>query len=241
MMKKVGYTLFTIALLMIFTPLVKAEGTCSSTILYDEKVNASEVTVSYEEAAKVIQDEALDPEVQTIRFLKLKIANVPDNVEIQVTSLDKSFNEFKLKSTQKNEDNNIFIDDNNIYKIKRIQFDVVSTSNECNGEKLKTLTLNTPMFNELSNAPICAKYPDFKYCAVFTDFDISSLSTTDFNKELEKYEENIEAEKNEEEKITEKAAKAFKKYWYIALIVLVVILGGLVTFVVIKKKRSSVI
>lgn len=239
-MKKIYYVLFTFALLISFVPLGKAEGTCSSTILYDEKVNASEVTVSYEIITTTKKDENAEPSTWEEHYLKLKVSNVPDNVEVQVSSLDNSFNSFKLVSTQRNEDNNIFIDDYEIYSIKRMQFDIVSTSSDCNGEKLKTLTLNTPMFNELYYAPICMQYPDFKYCTVFTDFDVSSLSTTDFNKELESYEENIKEEENKEEKGAEKVAKAIKKYWYVALVI-VVVLGILVTFIVIKKKRSRII
>lgn len=239
-MKKIYYALFTFALLIGFAPLGKAEGTCSSTILYDEKVNASEVAVSYEIITTTKEDENAEPPTWEEHYLKLKVSNVPDNVEVQVSSLDNSFNSFKLVSTQRNEDNNIFIDDYEIYSIKRMQFDIVSTSSDCNGEKLKTLTLNTPMFNELYYAPICMQYPDFKYCTLFTEFDVSSLSTTDFNKELESYEENIKEEENKEEKGVEKVAKAIKKYWYVALVI-VVVLGILVTLVVIKKKRSRII
>lgn len=241
MMKKIHYIIFTVLLLIGFTPLVKAEGTCSSTMLYDEKVNASEVAVSYDVITKTITDENSEPTEYETYYLKLKISNVPDNVEIQVSSLDKKIDPFTLKSSQRNASNEIYIDDYNTNTIKRLQFDIVSTSSDCSGEKLKTVTLNTPMFNEFGRLPICSQYPDFKYCDVFTEYDISSLTTTEFNKELESYKDSINEEENKEEKATEKVTKTMKKYWYVALI-MVVILGALVaTVIVIKKKRSRII
>lgn len=241
MRKKISLLLFAVIAMLVFTTNVNAANTCSSTSLYDEKLNVSEMNAEYEIVEEEKHDPKGDPEYWLDSYLLVKILNVPDNVKVNVESLNDTFDNFSLSSSSKDEDNMLTIKDDNALVLRRYKFTVVSTSQECGGETLKTITLNTPMYNTYSDSASCIKYPDFKYCQMFVDYDITSLSNTEFIDSFDKYIEELENKDKEDEKgITEGIKKAVSKYW-IVIVVLIILVGGLVTYIVIKKKRSKII
>ena len=241
MKNKFKYLLFVLITFMVCTLKVDAASTCSSTQLYDEKVAVSEMNVDYEIIEEQMYEENGDPEYWYEYYLYINIYNVPDNVTIYVESQNETFNPFSVSSNQRDDKGTIIIRDKDNTKLKRFKFSVKSTSKDCNGEVLKTMTLNTPMANELANAPACAGSPDFKYCAKFTDFDVSQITASDFNKALQQYKDELnKEEQGSVNNSVEKVKEVISKYW-VVLVILVIIIGGLITYVVIKKKRSRII
>lgn len=243
MKRKIQLGLFAVSALFAFAVQVHAAPTCSSTTLYDEKVNVSEMSVDYEVASEEKYDANGDPEVWTEYYLLINILNVPDNVRVDVKSLNDTFNDFSLTAADKNEENKLTIKDENAYALRRYQFTVVSLSEDCGGETLKTFTLNTPMINTYADSASCSAYPDFKYCRQYVDFDISTLTNEDFAKEFDSYIASLKDKDTDKEanSAVETIKNAFSKYWIIIIIVAVVLAGGLIAYRAIKKKRSRII
>lgn len=217
-----------------------AASTCPGTTLYEEKQRVSELKVDYEAIENIDEsEECLETCVN--RYLLITLHNVPDEITVDVKSLNETFKKFSLTSTDKNPENELQMMDENATEIKRYEFTIKSASPDCYGETLKTLTLNTPMFNEYADVASCSTYPDFKYCSKYVNFDISSLTNEEFTKAFEKYIEEQEKENKKEENIVEDAKELVSKYWYIAIILVIILIGAIVTIVITKRRKKSVI
>lgn len=243
MKRKIRYVLFVVSVLFAFGMQVHAAPSCSSTILYDEKVSVSDMNADWEVVEEEKYDPNGDPEVWTESYLLINILNVPANVRVDVTSLNDTFDKFSLSSADRDNNNRLTIKDTNAYVLRRYQFSVVSLSEDCAGETLKTFTLNTPMINTYADSASCSTFPDFKYCRQYVDFDISTLTNTEFVKEFDVYIKNLTDNGKSEDATSavETIKNAFVKNWIIIIIVAVVLAGGLIAYKVIKKKRSRII
>lgn len=240
MMKRIKYVLFTSILLGVGMTTVSAASTCPGTTLYEEKQRVSELKVDYETIDNVDESESC-LETCVDRYLLITLHNVPDEITIDVKSLNDTFKSFSLTSAQRTEDNELQMKDDNPTEIKRYEFTIKSASPDCYGETLKTLTLNTPMFNEFADVASCSTYPDFKYCSRYVNFDISSLTKAEFTKSFEKYIEDLDKENKKNENIIEDAKELVSKYWYIAIIIVIIVIGVIVVIVITKRRRKSVI
>lgn len=240
MMKKIKYVLFTSVLLGICSITASAASTCPGTTLYEEKQRVSELKVDYEAIENNDESEAC-LETCIDRYLLITLHNVPQEITVDVKSLNDTFKKFSLTSEQRNDDNEIQMKDADATSIKRYEFTIKSASKDCYGETLKTLTLNTPMFNEYSDVASCSTHPDFKYCSKYVNFDISTLTNEEFTKSFEKYLEEKESENKKEDNTLEEAKELVSKYWYIAIILVIILVGIIITIIITKKRKKSVI
>lgn len=240
MMKKIKYVLFTSILLGVGIKTVGAASTCPATTLYEEKQRVSELKVDYEPVE--VNDESEEClETCIDRYLLITMHNVPDEITVDVKSLNDTFKKFSLTSANKNPENELQMKDSDAKEIKRYEFTIKSASPDCYGETLKTLTLNTPMINEYADVASCSTYPDFKYCSKYVNFDISSLTNEEFTKSFEKYIEEQEEENKKEDNIVEDAKELVSKYWYIAIILVIILVGSIIAIVITKRRKKSVI
>lgn len=240
MMKKIKYVLFTSILLGGAITIVDAASTCPNTTLYQEKQRVSEIKVDYEPIENIDESENC-LETCVDEYLLITLHNVPDEVSVDVKSLNETFSKFSLTSAQRTEDNELQMKDDDASEIKRYEFTIKSTSPDCYGETLKTLTLNTPMYNKLADVASCSTYPDFKYCSRYVNFDISNLTKDEFTKAFEKYIEEKEEENKKDDSVVEEAKELVSKYWYIAIFIVVIILGIIIAMVITKRRKKSVI
>lgn len=240
-MSKIKYILFTyILIVMTITP-TNAASTCSNATLYQEKQRASEIKVDYQVIDNVYDDEYDDECVESCieKYLLVSLYNVPDEISVDVKSLNDTFRKFSLTSEQRNSNNELKIKDANATEIKRYEFKIKSASPDCYGEILKTLTLNTPMFNKFSDVASCEAYPDFKYCNKYVNFDISNLTNEEFNKLFDKYLEEKEKGIEQEKEETGTAKELINKYWYIGVIIIIAIVVIVVLIKTIIKRREK--
>lgn len=240
MMKRIKYVLFTSILLGICSITANAASTCPGTTLYEEKQRVSELKVDFEPIETEDNSEECS-ETCIDRYLLITLHNVPDEITVDVKSLNETFKKFSLASVDKNSENELQMKDANATEIKRYEFTIKSASADCYGETLKTLTLNTPMFNEYSDVASCSTYPDFKYCSKYVNYDISTLTNEDFTKAFEKYIDEQEKKNKEEDSIVEDAKELVSKYWYIAIILVVILIGSIIMIVITKRRKKSVI
>lgn len=240
MMKKIKYVLFASVLLGIFVTTASAASTCPATTLYEEKQRVSELKVDYE-PVETEDDGEECTETCINRYLLITLHNVPDEINVDVKSLNDTFKKFSLTSEQRNNDNELQMQDADATEIKRYEFTIKSASPDCYGETLKTLTLNTPMFNEYADVASCSTHPDFKYCNKYVNFDISTLTNEEFTKAFEKYLESEEKENKKEDNTLEEAKELVSKYWYIAIILVIILIGSILAIVITKRRKKSVI
>ncbi len=110
-------------------------------------------------------------------------------------------------------------------KTAEIIFDVYATDNECYSKPLRTITLKTPRYNELSNTEICKKNPTQKGCEKLIDND-DKITKDELTK-------NIEAAKKE------KAAKTRSIVLYVFIGLILLVAGGLATRYFITQKKMK--
>lgn len=241
-MKKLKYILFTFFFFNIIT-IVNASSTCPSMTLYEEKKRVSEMKVDYEVIDNIYDDIDDEDCVESCieKFLLVTLHNVPDDITVDVKSLNDTFKKFSLTSEHRNSDNELKIKDENIDEIKRYEFKIKSSSSSCFGETLKTLTLNTPMYNVFSDVASCATHPDFKYCHKYVNFDISKLTNEEFNKSFNKYIEEKESVLKEEENVKQDIKKIINKYWYIMVIIIAIVLLIVAIKIISKRREKKII
>lgn len=239
MKKKLSLLVTLLVCSFAFAPGIKAA--CPAERQIELSKEASEMKFTYEVYEKKGEDDPTsDSPAVTEYYMNVYIYNVPDDVRIDVTSPNNAFKAFSLDYTKRDENNIILIQDPLATTLKDYEFSVVSTSSDCNKEVLRTASLTTPMFNPYYDALVCNSYPEFYMCATFVDFDISTTTMNQFNESVNNYIDKLNSE--EEEKGTvDSVLKAVSKYKYVIIIVSVILIGGLVTFIVIKKRGSRVL
>lgn len=120
-----------------------------------------------------------------------------------------------------------------------------SDVSSCGGNKLKTLTLTLPRYNEYSAYDMCSSVPDYYLCQ-----DYTTSKEVEFGEFVENVLEEIEKRNEEEQKQKEKESKWYYKIGKFvsehktAFMIaggVIVVAGGATTVVVIKRKRRDVI
>lgn len=170
----------------------------------------------------------------------INLYNITDDVYVKLTDQNSgsSYNLFYANS----KDGTITIDAGYSTEVKIYNVEILANDNNCKGSSLRTFTITLPRYNFYSNFDVCAEIPEYYYCQTYLTTD-DDISYTDLNKGIAEYKEQQAKEKKQEEfnnsavGVTLSFIGKYKFY----IIGAAVVVGGLITFVVIKKKRSRLI
>lgn len=252
-MRRLKYLLFTIIMLVFMTVPVSA-ATCS----YDEqaKLNSevANIKTNYEVKQRVLDkseydvpDEILGTELEdsyvlTADYMQINILNLTENVYVEVTNNQND--DIKTFHYEDATNGNISFDQMDVNDLVTYTFKIYSSSKTgCADTLLKTLYLSLPRYNSFSEYTMCQDVPDYYLCKKYVNFE--EVEFNDFVKEITK-----EIERETEKKQEEANAKWYQKVIdfivenKVAFIVgggIVVVTAGIVTFVIIRKRRRSVI
>lgn len=236
-MKKIRvYILFTLLIMLAFITNVSAEEKCTYSKRTDLNKLAWNMNFNYEPVEKKVEDynQVGNEDNYTMHYsYDLSIYNLTSNLYIKVTN---DFNEEVATFTAAD-----IVDGKIIYNVKytgeivTYTFAVYVESGDCEGELLRSVKLTTPLRNEYAEMLICGDIPDFYLCQPYLT---STVDYSTFFAKAEAYKQKQELVQEEEE---EKKSEKKKNVKYILLGVgSVIVVGGLVTFIVIKKKRGKV-
>lgn len=132
-------------------------------------------------------------------YMKVTITNITENLYLTTEDelYDKNNNLVSLINANNITDGNIELNFYNIANVHTLKFDIHASTNNCSGNKLMTLSLKVPKYNEFYNYEICQGIQDYKYCQQFLDSDIK---TETIIKKVNEYKENLENKPNENNK-----------------------------------------
>ncbi len=249
-MKKFVVLVFTIAIFFSSTLLVKA--VCDTSELNKLKSLALNVKASYELAKRDVTkdpgyaypdgltDEEQEQYQDFVSYFKIHINNLTEDMYVEVTN-NKS-DEKKVYTYNDTIDGNITFDQTDIVRLRKYTITIYSSGNTgCEGTKLYTTYVTTPMFNSFSEEPMCNGAEDFYLCREWlsTTYNVDNVS-----ERIEKYKKGL-LNKDGEETPPEEEKKGFIEFvkehkGIVAITAIgVIAIGGLVTVIIVKKQRSN--
>ena len=230
---------FACLLLFICLP-VKAASNCNSVEQLELNEKAAEVKVSYELVNDKYTDENND--VWDIEFFRVSILNLSEDLYIKVTN--NITNEEKIYEYSDVKDGIITFDWDNVIKVAKFNFEIyTSDKTACPAEKLKTLNLNIPRFNQYYSMQMCND-SESKLCEKYVTWN--EMTENEFfdklGKDLE--EERIKNEQKSEEETKNPEVKNpvttfLNTYKFYILAVVSLIILSYVGYVIYKKNKAK--
>lgn len=250
-MKKFRVVFVLLFSFLISTSLVKAE--CDATESNRLQSLAVNVRNSYEIVELEVQesedfnppdglsDEELENYVYKKDFFRIHLNNITEDLYVVVTNRDtKETHTFHYGDT---DNGNVHFDVEVGTEINNYIVDVyASDKTNCTSKKLRTMYFTTPMYNTFSESVMCDGIEEFYLCHEYLSVDTSFAK---FDTLVEQYrsgklKEDGTAKPIEEEKGFFGFIKEHKGI--VALTILVVVVaGGCITVVIIKKQRSRIV
>lgn len=251
-MKKFKDLLFALFLFVIGIPVVVAECTAEES----NKLNslAANVKANYEVIQKEVSidegfnypDGLTEEEMNNYKayrdYFRIYISNITEDLYVTVTN--KNTNETTTYTYKDAVDGVISFEQKVLIEITNYTI-VVYSSDEtnCPNSKLYTLYVTTPLYNNFSESNLCDGIEDFYLCHEYLSVN---TSFENFEELTSKYREG-KIDDSGEEIIQQEETKGFinfikeHKGIVITVSVVIVIIGGLVTVIIVKKQRSKII
>lgn len=251
MNRKVKIILFMFITIFLMGGFVRAEENkipgevCPNSSRVKLLENASAVKITYEpyeQKAEGFDDPESDDYSVIYYYLDVKIYNLDETLSVDVTNGNLG-KEYKLYPSSIGPDGAITIRVKDTSEINTFTFEIKANTYDCNAQTLRTVKLTLPKFNYYSGRQICSDIPDYYLCQQYISYEISADK---FLENVNNYKEKLEQSGNTEQEdevkpsiISTAASKVSKyKYWIVGGIILV---GVIITIIVVKKKRSSVL
>ena len=216
-----------------------------STCDYETQVKlnseAANIKASYEvkeiKTGKKIEADLGDEEYidETYQGVEVSIYNMTEN--LYLTVMNTSTNETKTYHYEDTDNGSIKLvrGEDGLEDIVTYQITIYSNHNDCKDEELKKINLVTPKYNSFSADALCEGSSKY-YCQEYVTEDLN-MTYDDFLKQAANNNKND----GNGDTDTVKDNDFFKKYGiYIVGGILVILLGVMTTVIVRKKQRSSV-
>lgn len=217
----------------------------ASTCDYETQVKlnseAANIKASYEvkeiKTGKKVEADLGDEEYidETYQGVEVSIYNMTEN--LYLTVMNTSTNETKTYHYEDTDNGSIKLvrGENGLEDIVTYQITIYSNHNDCKDEELKKINLVTPKYNSFSADALCEGSSKY-YCQEYVTEDLN-MTYDDFLKQAANNNKND----GNGDTDTVKDNDFFKKYGiYIVGGILVILLGVMTTVIVRKKQRSSV-
>lgn len=181
---------------------------------------------------------------ETTEYMQVNILNITENMYVEVTNnFDNTKTTYQYQDTN---NGNIVINWSNLWDLVTYTIKVYASSNTgCVGTPLRTLYVSLPRYNDYSELDFCTKVPDYYLCQRYVtynkvEFDEFYVKVTE---EIAKKENKNENDKVDDDKWYQSVSNFVVKHkvaFIIGGISLVVVAGG-VTYIIIRKRRRSII
>lgn len=239
-MKKNWAILLSICSFLVSMNLVQAE--CSANDLNNLKALANKVTTSFTTSVEKIEiDEEITPpdgynymdeDYLNKRLFNIYINNIKEDIYIIVTN---SVTKEEKTYTYEDSDNGVItFKDYNVNKIKTYTVDIYATNKECT-QKLKSLKIKLPMYNEYSDYGICSDAPNYYLCYEYVNEKVD-YSYEELAQMISNYLSEGESKKEEEKDPVKIKEKKNRDVVIIISVASVVIIAGL-AFVIIRRRK----
>lgn len=116
---------------------------------------------------------------------------------------------------------------------------VISGFNTCMFEQFRTITVNLPMYNKFYDDPLCENAKEFKFCNKWGNYNISYDEFTQKVAEYKKNTQNSIIEPTTNVAKKNLVYEIYQKYYWIALVILVVMFGTLIYFWIKEQQKNK--
>ena len=253
-MKKIRVLIFTLMLFLIGGKYVYAA--CDATEMNTLNSLAANVGKSYEIVTKELTQEETtfeppggitveeyDNFVFEVDYFRIYITNITEELYVVVTNENtgekRTFNYSDTDNGTATFEEMVGTEIVN-YTIEIYSSDVTN----CRDQRLYTQYLTTPMYNTASESSFCTGIEDFYLCHEYLSVDVDFTNFMEKTDEYRATHTDGETEGENSEEKTEDGFLAFiQDHWVVVLGISVAVLavGGLTTYVVIKKRRSRIV
>lgn len=251
MKTRVKFISFIIISVFLMTGIVYAEDknplevSCPSSSKAELLKYAANVKVTYEPYEYKTEgfDDPNSPNYSVkYYYLDMKIHNLDEHLYVDVNS---DFGDtYSAYFKDMGPDGTITLRQKNTSEISNFTFEIKANTYDCNGQTLRTIRVTLPKYNAFSGREVCSDIPDYYLCQDYILYDIDAAnflsSVNSYKEKLAKEGENNEEVEEDKTNIISATATKISKHKYIVVGTIIAV-GCLITFIVIKKKRSSVL
>ena len=253
-MKKINYIIIFLGLFMLWTCNVHAA--CDATEVNTLNRLATNVKASYEIIIKEVpKEETTDNPPDNItkeeyenyvfkyKYFRIYINNIVEELYVVVTN--ESTDEEFIFTYDDTDNGSVYFEELVGTKLVNYTIEIYASSvTNCQDEEIYSFNLTTPMHNAFSRSMLCEGIEEFYMCHEYLSVPVDFSTFLD---DVQKYREtHLNSEEPLEEPIEEES-EGFLDFIFSHLIVVLVISlivigsGVLITFIVIKKRRSRFI
>lgn len=241
---------FFLAFVIFFVSCSLVQAACDTTENNRLRDLAMKVQMSYKEEKEELEPgtyfppDGLSPEEQEEyvgyrTLFHVYVTNITEDIYVEVKNKNTgATTTYHYSDT----DNGKITLKQEIYERNKFTLTVYADGGECNGSKLATHSLETPVFNEFSNYELCINSPEYYMCNRYVDYDLPSF--TEFVEKIAKYNEDKEKKKQEDqEKNENKGFLDFIKENKLTISIVAIVIvgaGALTTVIIVKRKRRVV-
>lgn len=223
-----------IIIISLFTSFNVYADKCDSKTKSDLLKEANQIKVDYEEIEKTEEvDDGYNKYTAVDRSLDISLYNLTNNFSLEISN-DIDDKVIYVKNDKFKEGKYTF-NDKTTYKIIKYKISVYSDIS-CDRYLIKTINYTKPMYNSNYNYKICKDNTGVPYCQKYiTNTKYVFDAGKGLNKAIEDYNKNGEILPNDDNK-----ESFLKKYFIYIIIGSVLIAGGVITIVIVNKKRSEI-
>ena len=235
--RKLKYLLMIalVAVTMTIGIKVKASNECDAILLNELQEQARNISVTYEETSVTNKDEDGNS-VYGGLYLAIKIYNVTTNMQIKVR------NESTKENIATFDYHDIGIDGTisflrTAYGDTPIDYTFEITSiGDCYGERIRTIKLTVPFYNEFSDYEVCDGVSDYYLCDRFV---FSKVDKNTANEKIDEYKKELSDKETNEAKEKEERIKQKNNQYKYYIVIGILLIGIALTIVIVRKKGSE--
>ncbi len=256
MKKRIKRLVWMLLVFLVLSPTVKAA--CDATEENKLRALAYNVKASYEpgQGEEIVKDDGFNlpdglTEEEYEEFwntpfyedvIKVYITNITEDLYVKVS--DKLSGQTKTYQYSDTDKGTLTIVQDDIFSINNYTIEVYSSAKtSCPDTKLYTLYQATPMFNVISTYDICQGAEDFYLCHEY--LSVEPQVTESYDTLILQYKEGKINEDGDPSKPDEKEKKTFGEFVkkhkgiFIGTGIGIVIVGGAVAVIIVRKQRSK--
>lgn len=234
-MKK--YFFILVSLFCLLNSNVKADSLCDYKQLAEINSKATNIKANFEVIKEMVH---FDDDSAIKRFFKVSILNVTDEFYVVVKNNN---DEKEIMYESKDAKNGII--SFSLYELSKVvnyTFEIYTNSKtECPDEKVRTIYLTIPRYNEYSRRSICNEYPDFYLCQEFVTF--SEVDEEIFLKQLDSYQKKVsikndDSKNDDSDKDSKKVLDYIDEYKFVIIGSIIIIGVGTIAIIIVRSKKQ---
>jgi len=232
--KEFLFVIFLIGIVMFMGKVGAASSSCSTSDLYDARVAASNVKITYEPY------EELEDIGTKVHYLDLKIYNVSSTMllSVKVSGDNIQTKELTLTYQDMSSDGSITLRQENTGAPTTYEITISLFDGTCAGEELRTSKITLPIYNFYSTLDVCSGIQDYYLCQPYIT---KELNEETFFEQVEEYRAKLEdaqaVESEDNTTIINSTLNRVSKYKYL-VVGLIVAVGVVVTVIILRKKSE---